>query len=113
MKFQSKDAAGGRAQAAFRRLAVDQEPCTLRQLVREFRAVAAALFADDEEQSDTRLAIAPQPPGSRDLCGKNAFRVARPASVKAIAVDSARKNGGTQSKWVENTTSGVRAAPAV
>ena len=41
------------------------------------RAVAAALFADDEQQADARLAVAPQPLGRRDLRREDALGVAR------------------------------------
>ena len=61
------------------------------RLVRDSRAVAAALLADDEQQADARLAVAPQPLGRRDLRGENALRVARAAAVQPIALDAARK----------------------
>ncbi len=62
-----------------------------RRFVRDARAVAAALLADDEHQADARLAVAPQPIGRRHLRGQNPFRVARSAAVQTIALDAARK----------------------
>ena len=75
--------------------------------VRQRGAVAAALLADDEQQADAALAAGAQPLGRGDLRGQDPFRVARPAAVQRVR--RARwtgKNGGTQSKCVESTTTG-------
>ena len=69
------------------------------------RAVAAALLADDEQQPDAPLAGRPQPLGRRDLRREDALGVAGAASDQAAILDrGSGKNGGTQSKCVENTT---------
>ena len=61
------------AEAALGRLAVDQKPRPGGGAVRQLRAVAAALLADDEQQSDARFTVAPQPIGRRNLRGENAL----------------------------------------
>ena len=71
-KLQSKNAARGESQPVVGRLAVNQEPGSVRRLVRDLRAVAAALFADHEQQADTRLARpaagGPPPPPAPPGC---------------------------------------------
>ena len=79
------------AEAALGRLAVDQKPRAAGRVVRQLRAVAAALLADDEQQADAGFAFAPQAIDRGDLRGENALRVARAAAVEPIAVDAARK----------------------
>ena len=71
------------------RLSVDEKPAPSRGLVRASRAVAAPLFADDEQEPDARLAFQPQPIGGGDLRGQNPFRIARAAAVQTVALDPA------------------------
>ena len=74
----AQDAARRQAEAVVGRLAVDQKPAPVgAPAFGDSRAVAAALLADDEQQADARLAVAPQPLGGRDLRGEDALRVAR------------------------------------
>ena len=54
-------------------------------------AVASALLADDEQQADARLAVAPQLLGRANLGGEDALRIARPAPIETVALDSAGK----------------------
>ena len=95
-----------RAEPKIGRFAVDQESRFRRDLVRRLGAVAAPLFAGDEQQSYPSLSGGADALGRRDLSREDAFRVARAAPIELPAFDAAGKNGGTQSKWVEKTTSG-------
>ena len=70
---------------------IEESRLPARRAFASSRAVAAALLADDEQQADARLAVAPQPLGRRDLRGQNALGVARAAAVQPIAVDAARE----------------------
>ena len=71
------------------------------------RALAAPLLADDEQQTDARLAGRAEPLGRGNLrderCPSHRRRRARTARPPASRLG---KNGGTQSKWVEKTTTG-------
>ena len=69
------------------------------------RAVAAPLFADDEQQARAPLARRPHALDSRELRGQNPFRVADPRPQRVV-VHRARKIGGTVSKCVDSTTIG-------
>ena len=91
VQLQPEDPARRGAETAFGRLAVDEKPAPGGHVVRQLRAVAAALFADDEQQADARLALAPQPLGGGHLRGENALRIARSAAVQTIALDAARE----------------------
>ena len=84
-------AARRRAEAKIGRLAVDQESRFRGDAVGGLRAVAAALFAADEHQSDARLAFRAQPLGGGDLRGENAFRIARAAPIELAVLDAARE----------------------
>src|SRR5205823_4907009 len=52
---------------------------------------AAALFADDEQESRARLAFGAEAFDRRDLRGEDPFRVAGAAAVEPVAFDPARK----------------------
>ena len=58
-QLDAQHAARRQAQTAVRRLAVDEKARSARRRVRGARAVAPALFADDKEEADARLAVAP------------------------------------------------------
>src|SRR5262245_20610606 len=76
MEPHAKQATCRDAQAVVRRLAVDEKTNALRCLVvGHARAIAAALFADDEQQRDARLASRSQPLGGRYLRSEDALRV--------------------------------------
>ena len=51
-QLEPENAARRQAEAVVGRLAVDQEAAAGRDVVRDARAVAAAFFADDEDESD-------------------------------------------------------------
>jgi hypothetical protein len=76
-------AARAARQPVVRRLAVDQKPRSGRNRVRRLRTFAAALFADDEQQPDTRLAVFAQPLCGRNLRDDRALGVARAAPVES------------------------------
>ena len=59
--------------------------------VRNLGPVAAALLADDEQQADTGLALAPEGIRGRDLRGENTLGVTGSAPVEPIALDAAGK----------------------
>ena len=76
-----------------------------RRLVRDARAVAAALFADDEQQADARsrpraAAARPPRPARRECPSRRTSRGRRAGRPRR----GSGKNGGTQSKCVEKTT---------
>src|SRR5205085_6439696 len=64
---------------------------SIRRFIRDARAVASALLADNKQEANPRLAGMPQPVGGGDLRGEDALRIAGAASVEAIAVNAARK----------------------
>src|SRR5580765_6794380 len=81
-KTHAIDAPRRRCQSIIGRLAVDQILRTPGKRVCGLRAVAAALLAGDEHQSDAPLARLSQTLSRRNLRDQNAFRVARAATVK-------------------------------
>src|SRR5262245_54401289 len=85
------DAARGGGQPVVGGLAVDEKPRSGREEVCRLRALAAPLFADDEEQADTRFAARAQALGRRDLRDENPFRVTGAASVQPAVLFPARK----------------------
>src|SRR3954469_10774942 len=95
-KLQAQNAARRQAEAIVRRLSVDQVVAggTGGRFVRDLRAIASALFADDEDKADPRLTLATQLLGRGNLRRQNALGVARAATIQAIAVDAAREKGG-------------------
>ena len=94
-------------ETALGRLAVDEKPAAVGGEVRGARPVAAALFADDEQEADARLALAPKDVGGRHLRRQDALRVAAPRPNNRSPSTRLGKNGGTQSKCVVRTTTGV------
>ena len=102
-------AARGGAEAIVGRLAVDQELRRRGNLIGRERAVAAPLFAGHEHQPDARLARRAQaarpPPLARRECPSRRRRRARRDRSPSMRLG---KNGGTQSKWVENTSAARR-----
>src|SRR5881628_1610470 len=95
-KFQAKNAARRETEAVVGRLSVDQvlPVRTGGRLVRDLRTITPALFADDEEKPDARLAITPQLLGRGNLRRQNALGVAGAATVQPIAFNAARKERG-------------------
>jgi hypothetical protein len=74
---QAQDAACCASEAAVGRLAVHEKPAVARRGgVRRARAVAAALFADDEDQANARFPVTLQPIGRRNHRREDPFRVA-------------------------------------
>ena len=76
-----------RRQHAVGRLAVDEEPRSRRHCVRERRAVAPALFSNDEQQPDAPITVRAEPLGGSHLRGEDALRVARATSVQPAVAD--------------------------
>ena len=108
------DAARRDAEPVVRRLAVDQEAAIRGgERVRGLRAVAAPLLADDEQQADARLAGRAQPLGGGDLRDQRALASQAPRPYRRPSSSRLGKNGGTQSKCVENTTTGSAAVGAM
>jgi hypothetical protein len=70
-------------------LAVDQEARLRGDAIGGLRAIAAALFAADEDQSDARLAFGSQTLSGRDLRGEDAFRIAGAAAIQRAVLDTA------------------------
>ena len=82
----------GKPEPVVGRLAVDQESTAgCRRVVRHARAVAAALFADDEHEPHARFAGRAQPLDGGNLRGQNPLRVARSPAEETIAGHAARK----------------------
>ena len=74
-------------------LAVDQEARLRGDAIGGLRAIAAALFAADEHQSDARLACGSQTLSGRNLRGEDALRIARSSPIELAVLDTARKEG--------------------
>jgi hypothetical protein len=101
-------AARRRAEPVVGRLAVHEEAHARGRLpVGRAGAVAAAFLAHHEQQPEPSFAGGAQTFGGRNLCREDALGVAGAAAEYETALLAARMNGGTQSKCVENTTSGV------
>jgi hypothetical protein len=65
-----------------------------------------AFLTDHEEHADTALTAARRRSRAWILCGEDALRIAAAAPVSRPPSTRLGKNGGTQSKCVENTTDG-------
>src|SRR5688572_1227276 len=79
------------AEAIVGRLAIDEKPRSRCQRLRALGAVAAPLFADDEQQPDVRDAFPPQLLDGGYLAGGDPLRVARAAAIQRVAVEMAGK----------------------
>src|SRR6185436_6304798 len=88
---QAQDAARRQTKPAVGRFAVDEIAGTARSEIRGFRSVAAAFFANHEQQPDARLAAAAELFGGRDLRRQNPLGIAGAASVNAAPLDAAGK----------------------
>ena len=109
-QLEPEDPARREAEAVVGRLAVDQEPASraARRVVRDLRAVAAALFADDEQQARRASSPSRRSRSAAATCAaRMPFASHEPRPYSRSPSTRLGKNGGTQSKCVENTTAGV------
>ena len=96
------------AETVVGRLAVDQKFRSRGQGLCGLRTIAAPLFADDEQQPDVRDPFTaqrsrPPPPGTRRFPSRRTTRGHTDLSPSRWL----GKNGGTQSRCVESTTSAL------
>ncbi len=82
----AKDPARAGRHHAVGRLAVDQEPRTRRRMVRQRRALAPSLLADDEQQANASITRRTQTLGGRHLRREDALGVARTTPVEHATV---------------------------
>ena len=93
-QLHAQDAAGGDAEPVVGGLAVDQVAHARRRaLVGDAGAVAAALFADHEQQRDARFPALAQPLRGRHLRRQDALGVAHAAADQHAALDAGLVEG--------------------
>src|SRR5262249_28965215 len=103
-EFIAENAFGAERELVLRRLAVDEKARATRRGGGGFRADAAALFADDEEQREIAHAGGGKIFGGADHGGDNAFGIARAAAVDVRFVFAGGKEGrdGVQMRGQRN-----------
>ena len=110
---QAQHAARGAAEAAAGGLAVQQEAGARRELVRGERAVAAALLAHHEQQAELAARRRCRSRSAAITCAASAPLASQAPRPKSVPPSTRlAKNGGTQSMWVDSTTSGRRTSSA-